>query len=149
MNTPDIGFYYSDDLNQNLIQLLKAALRRNQRVVVSLDPEADIQGLDRVLWTYDPASFLPHGYLEEDSPLDCPIWLTREEKNLNQGTVLIGFDYTPREFESYQKVCFIRSQPLNREELEGWGEFCREKGYSLSYHEKKSGEGWRTVFRSE
>ena len=142
-----LRFYYSerDSLQKSLFQILKKAVEQDKRVVVALDPQADIQALDRFLWTYDPLSFLAHGYLEEDSPLDCPIWLTREEKNLNGATVLIGFDHIPSAFESYRQVCFILAQPLGQEQILWWQEFCRERDYSLVYYEKI--DRWQPAFR--
>lgn len=87
----DIRFYHLErqSLEQALPALLAKALEQARRVVVKAPDEADIEALDTQLWTYDPASFLPHGSARDGEAARQPVWLTTEDENPNNANVLI------------------------------------------------------------
>jgi DNA polymerase-3 subunit chi len=45
-----------------------------------------------LLWTYDDASFLPHGSARDGNPEEQPIWLTDRDDNPNQAEMLVLVD---------------------------------------------------------
>ena len=71
----DVAFYHlARPLEAALPRLLEKALASGERVVVRSDA-ALLKRLDGLLWTYAPASFLPHG-LEGPDAAGQPVLLT-------------------------------------------------------------------------
>ena len=48
--------------------------------------------LDALLWTYEEASFLPHGTARDGNAARQPIWLTDRDENPNRATMLVLVD---------------------------------------------------------
>ncbi len=74
-----------------LCQLIESFFSRNgQRILVYLQEPEQAIALDRFLWTWDKASFLPHCF--DSGAIDChsePIVITAQENNCNGATTLI------------------------------------------------------------
>ena len=51
-----------------------------------------VAALDALLWTYDEASFLPHGTARDGNAARQPIWLTAADENPNAATMLVLID---------------------------------------------------------
>ena len=51
--------------------------------------EEMVAALNERLWTYDDASFLPHGAAGDGDPMEQPIFLTSELDNPNAATMLV------------------------------------------------------------
>ena len=74
----EIRFYHLTDLplERALPPMLERTLARGQRAVVRGGDAGRLGGLDRHLWTYGDASFLPHGLDGDPDPARQPVWLT-------------------------------------------------------------------------
>ena len=90
----DIGFYHLTrrPLERVLPKLLVKALATGARVVVIAGSSERVDVLDQVLWTYDPASFLPHGSANNGEADVQPIWLTVDDENPNGASILVLTD---------------------------------------------------------
>lgn len=90
----DIRFYHmiTKRLEQALPELLAKAITLHPRIVVKAGSRERIEAIDSLLWTYDPAGFLPHGYIRDGSEADQPVWLTTEEDNPNGAQMLVLAD---------------------------------------------------------
>lgn len=79
----EVLFYQLDrrPLERVLPALLERSLERGWRVVVQAASMERVEALDALLWTYDAASFLPHGGPREGAPALQPIYLTTESDN--------------------------------------------------------------------
>ncbi len=90
----EIGFYHltRSPLERALPRLLEKAHASGVRVVVMAGSAERVEALDQVLWTYDPASFLPHGSARDGEAATQPIWLTTEDENPNDASVLLLTD---------------------------------------------------------
>jgi DNA polymerase-3 subunit chi len=91
---PEASFYHLErsSLEKVLPELLARSLERGWRVVVKVGSDERLQALNAHLWTYDDASFLPHGGPGDGSPEDQPIWLTTGDDNPNGATVRFLID---------------------------------------------------------
>ncbi len=95
MNNKEImtsfAFYQLDrvPLERFLPQLLDKVVAQNYRVIVRTRTEEEVHHLDRLLWTYDADSFLPHGTSEDGFDSEQPIYLTTSELNPNSASVEI------------------------------------------------------------
>ena len=76
-------------VDQALPGLLELAMQEGQRVVVRASSDEMVAALNERLWTYDDASFLPHGAAGDGDPMSQPIFLTSEADNPNAATMLV------------------------------------------------------------
>jgi DNA polymerase-3 subunit chi len=60
--------------------------------VVVAGSKERVEALDAALWTYDEASFLPHGTALDGYPGRQPVWLTTEDENPNGARLLVLVD---------------------------------------------------------
>ncbi|MEO0387878.1 MAG: DNA polymerase III subunit chi [Pseudomonadota bacterium] len=105
----DVLFYHltQSSLEEALPQMLERAQDRGWRVIVRAASTADLTALDTHLWTYDAASFLPHGM--EDGAAQ-PIYLTTGTEVPNAATVLMlvsGAALDPAEAARFDRVCLL------------------------------------------
>ena len=76
-------------VDQALPGLLELAVQEGRRVVVRASSDEMVAALNERLWTYDDASFLPHGAARDGDPMSHPIFLTSEAENPNAATMLV------------------------------------------------------------
>ena len=67
-------------------------MRARARTVVMTGSEERTKALDTILWTYDQNAFLPHGTARDGDPGDQPIWITHEDENPNDASILVLTD---------------------------------------------------------
>lgn len=90
----EIGFYHltATPLERALPRLLERAVGGGLRVVVRAASTERVEHLNAVLWTYDEASFLPHGAARDGNAAAQPIYLTEGEDNPNGAAMLVLVD---------------------------------------------------------
>ncbi len=87
----EIRFYHLErrSVDEALPSLLEHALDEGRRVLVRASSDEMVAALNERLWTYDDASFLPHGAAGDGDPMTQPVFLTTELENANAATVLV------------------------------------------------------------
>src|ERR1700674_1817083 len=90
----EVGFYHlgATALERALPRLLERALGDGHRVVVLAASQERVARLDGLLWTYNEASFLPHGSGRDANAPQHPIYLTDRDENPNGATMLVLLD---------------------------------------------------------
>src|SRR5438309_10780478 len=90
----EIGFYHlqATPLERALPKLLERGLAAGFRIVVLAGSGERVDHLDAALWTYDDASFLPHGSRRDGRPERQPVWLTASDENPNLADMLVLTD---------------------------------------------------------
>src|SRR5207244_6526903 len=85
----EIGFYHllATPLERALPRLLERARAQGYRILVRAASPERIEHLSALLWTYDDASFLPHGSARDGSAADQPIWLSALGENPNDAAM--------------------------------------------------------------
>ncbi len=104
----EVRFYHLQrrSLEQILPKLLEKTLERGWRAVVLAGSPERVDALNQHLWTYDPASFLPHGTHRDGFTEEQPVWLTSDDENPNTATVLFLIDGSVSESTAtYDLVC--------------------------------------------
>jgi DNA polymerase-3 subunit chi len=142
----EVGFYHllSTPLERALPKLLERARAAGHPVVVRCGSAERVAQLDAVLWTYEEASFLPHGSARDGNAAHQPIWLTEGEENSNQATMLVLVDGV----EAGDMSVFVRCADLfdGKDEAavaaarERW-RWARAAGHELTYWQQTDG-GW-------
>ena len=106
----EILFYHLErsPLERVLPDLLARSLERGWRVVVKIGSEERLQALNAHLWSYDDASFLPHGAAADGDAQEQPVWLTTGDDNPNGATVRFLVDGAgTADFAGYDRIVFM------------------------------------------
>lgn len=92
--TREVMFYQlaSRSLENVLRELLQACLARGWNAVVQAGSRERVAALDSYFWTFDDASFLPHGSERDGQAEHQPVWLTTGEENPNAAHVRFLID---------------------------------------------------------
>ena len=125
-------------------RLLERAVAGGYSIVVRCGSAERVAQLDALLWTYDEASFLPHGSARDGAAALQPIFLTERDDNPNGATMLILVDGV----EALDLAAFARCADMfdgNDEAAvaaarERWRR-ARDDGHELSYWQQ-SPTGW-------
>ena len=143
----DVRFYHlrSKRLEQALPEILAKALERGRRAVVKAGSAARIEVLDGALWTHDPASFLPHGFLRDGHEGDHAIWLTTEDENPNNADMLVLTDGAASDrIGDFTLTCEIfdgNDDDAVATARSRWTAY-KEKGFTVSYFQQDENGKW-------
>ncbi|HEX7969702.1 MAG TPA: DNA polymerase III subunit chi [Stellaceae bacterium] len=137
----EIGFYHlrTMPLERALPRILERALAEGHRVVVMAGSAERVDHLDALLWTYDEASFLPHGSDRDGHAERQPIWLTANEENPNRATMLVLVDgASAARLADYARCCDIfdgNDEAAVAAARSRWKE-AKAAGHQLTYWEQ-------------
>jgi DNA polymerase-3 subunit chi len=143
----DIRFYYMQQkkLEQALPEILGKALERQQRVIVKAGSTERLETLNTSLWTYDPASFLPHGMTKDGHESEQPVWLTTGDENPNQATVLVLTDGASSDAVGKFDLCCELFDGNDAGAVDAARErwkLYKEKGYGVTYFQQDDTGKW-------
>jgi DNA polymerase-3 subunit chi len=142
----EIGFYHllKTPLDRALPRLLERACAQGYRIIVRAGSADRVEHLNALLWTYDEASFLPHGSARDGNPADQPIWLSEREENPNGAAMLVLVDGAePGDLSGFTR-CADLFDGNDRDAVEAArGRWRRAKaaGHTLTYWQQ-TGSGW-------
>jgi DNA polymerase III subunit chi len=141
-----VGFYHllSTPLERALPKLLERAREQGFVIVVRAGSAERVAQLDSLLWTYEEASFLPHGSARDGNAAAQPIWLTERDENPNHATMLVLLDgVEPGDLSSFSRCADIfdgNDESAVGAARERWRR-AREAGHELTYWQQKAA-GW-------
>jgi len=133
-------------VDEALPGLLERALEEGRRVVVRASSEEMVAALNERLWTYDDASFLPHGAAGDGDPITQPIFLTTEVENPNAATMLIRLSSVEagRADDAFDLVILLfdgRDEAARAHARSEWRRL-KDEGRALSYWRESDEGGW-------
>ena len=142
----EIGFYHltSSALERSLPKLLERALTQGYRIVVRTASPERVEQLSATLWTYDEASFLPHGSARDGNAAMQPIWFTHSSENPNGASMLVLVDGVEAEdLGSYARCAdlFDGNDAGAIEAARSRWRRAREAGHTLTYWQQTI-SGW-------
>jgi DNA polymerase-3 subunit chi len=142
----EIAFYHllSTPLERALPMLLDRALSRGHRIVVRAASSERVERLNSALWTYEEASFLPHGSVRDGNAAAQPIWLTDRTENPNGASMLVVVDGVEAEDQGSFARCadlFDGNDPGAVEAARDRWRRAREAGHTLTYWQQTAA-GW-------
>jgi DNA polymerase III subunit chi len=142
----EIGFYHlmTTPLERALPRLLERALAEGHRVVVMAGSPERVDHLDQVLWTYDDASFLPHGSGRDGNAERQPVWLTTADENPNGASLLVLVDGARAvDVAAYRRVLdvFDGGDEAAVEAARGRWRDAKAEGHALTYWQQTA-SGW-------
>jgi DNA polymerase-3 subunit chi len=143
----EIGFYHLQrgDAGEALPRLLEKAVEAGFRVLVRTPSQAEAEALCQRLWTYDAASFLPHGTAADGFEDEQPIYLTEGAENPNRADLacqlggaevagLAGFRRALDLFDGRDPAQLAAAR-------DRWKRY-RTDGHQMTYWQQKPGGGW-------
>jgi DNA polymerase-3 subunit chi len=142
----EVGFYHliTTSLERVLPRLLDRAWSQGHRIVVRAASSERVEHLSALLWTYEEASFLPHGSARDGNPGVQPIWLTHLEENPNRAAMIVLVD----SLEAGDLHAFSRCADLfdgndagAMEAARGRWRRARDAGHDLTYWQQTA-TGW-------
>ena len=143
----EIGFYHltRSPLARALPKLLEKVYASGARAVVMAGSAERVDMLDSTLWTYDPASFLPHGAARGGDAADQPIWITEEDENPNGASILVLTDGARAADVAAFERCLEMFDGNDEAAVEAararWKAYAAE-GHGLTYWRQTERGGW-------
>jgi DNA polymerase III subunit chi len=143
----EVRFYHLQrrTLEQALPKILEKVLERNWRAVVLAASAERVDALNQLLWTYDPNAFLPHGAARDGFADKQPIWLTAEDENPNNATVLVVVDGSVSDrMDGFDLVCDLFDGNDEDAVLAARARWkaCKAVGHALTYWQQNERGGW-------
>jgi DNA polymerase-3 subunit chi len=140
----EVFFYHlqRSSLEQVLPDLLSKTLQRGWRATVRAGSTERVERLNTLLWTYDPASFLPHGSKADGKGEAQPVWLTDGDDVPNRAEVLFLVDGADSDqLGPFVRVCdlFDGNDPDALAEARERWKRAKAAGHSLSYWQQEDG----------
>ena len=135
-----VGFYVvqAADQEQRLqvaARLADKAFQRGHRIFIHAADEAQARTLDELLWSFRPASFLPHGLQGQEHSDTIAIGWGQEPLDHNDLLINLQLDIPPF-FSRFQRVAEVVTQdPHSLQALRESWKFYKERGYQLEKHD--------------
>ena len=135
-----VGFYVvqAADLGQRLqvaARLADKAFQQGHRIFINAADEAQARTLDELLWSFRPASFLPHGLQGQEHSDTIAIGWGQEPLDHNDLLINLQLDIPPF-FSRFQRVAEVVTQdPDSLQALRESWKFYKERGYQLEKHD--------------
>ena len=120
---------------QVAVRLADKAFQQGHRIFINAADEAQAHSLDELLWSFRPASFLPHGLHGQEHSDTIAIGWCQEPDNHND--LLINLQLgIPSFFSRFQRVAEVVTQdPASLQALRESWKFYKERGYRLEKHD--------------
>ena len=144
----EVAFYHltRSTLEQTLPKLLEKTLAAGKRAVVRAGSVARVEALNTQLWSYDPASWLPHGSAKDGHDADQPVWLSVEGGNPNGAAFMFLVDgVTDENLAAYER-CFELFDGTDAQAVETarahWKAY-KAQDLELTYWQQTESGGWQ------
>ncbi|MGA8586646.1 MAG: DNA polymerase III subunit chi [Roseiarcus sp.] len=133
-------------VDEALPRILERALEEGRRVLVRASSGEMAAALNERLWTYDDASFLPHGAAGDGDPETQPIFLTCEVENLNAATMLVRLSgaEAAKSDEAFELALLVfdgRDEASLAHARAEWRRL-KDEGRAISYWREGDEGGW-------
>ena len=143
----ELAFYHltRSPLEAALPKLLEKTLEAGKRALVMAGSSQRVEHLNGGLWTYDAASWLPHGSAKDGAEVEQPVWLTDGNDNPNGAQFLFLTDGASCEDLSAYERCFELFDGQNADMVnqarQKWKAY-KEAGHELTYWQQTEQGGW-------
>lgn len=145
----EIRFYHllRSTLEQALPLIVTKAFEKGHRLLIKTNDAKEAAVLDKLLWTFDEQSFLPHGSEKTArNAEDQPIWITDKEENPNNADVLIVTSGETLEMSKDFALCCDlfdgAKDDLLQAARERWKYWRDKDAFDISYFQQTDSGGW-------
>lgn len=142
-----VQFYHltTTPLERALPKLLERALSGGYRVCLVAQSDERVEQLNKLLWTYDPVSFLPHGSDKDEQPENQPILISTGIEPVNSANLLVVTDGRSVDQPKFERILdvFDGNDPQATVAARArWTEY-KNAGYELTYFSQNVQGGWQ------
>jgi DNA polymerase-3 subunit chi len=143
----DVRFYHlqRQSLEEALPKLMEKVIEAGLRAVIKAPDQAAVEALDKLLWDYNPTSFLPHDKQGCEHPNEQVFYLTIADENPNGASVLVLVDASKSEhIGDYDRCLYIfdgRNEDTVAAAREDWKRL-KASDHSTSYWQQREQGGW-------
>ena len=142
------SFYHlqRQPLEAALPKLLERVHGAGMRAVVRAPSAERVKNLNKLLWSYDPGGFLPHGMKGDGEPANQPIFLTATDENPNDASVLVLVDgVDPDDVSAYERCLYMfdGNDPKALETARARWRRCNEADSKMTYWQQSEKAGWQ------
>ncbi len=132
-----IDFYQITDsqLSENnlVFKLCQKAYQGKQKVLLLSENESHSNLLDRLLWTSEDDSFIPHDQ-QEQTEIQTPILVTHEADPQGDREILINLSsQIPLYFAQFERIIELVTNN-NKESARNHFSYYKDRGYELNHH---------------
>ncbi|MCI5049253.1 MAG: DNA polymerase III subunit chi [Rickettsiales bacterium] len=144
----DVQFYHllTTPLERALPKLLDKARAAGMQSVIRVGDQTAMQSLNELLWSYDPASFMPHGSADDPAPELQPIYITQGDETPNGAEVQVVTDGRTIGLSDGTKKLLDIFDGHNEESVKAararWKQYS-ETDANLSYIKQQPDGGWK------
>lgn len=144
----DIGFYHCTRApTLDVAARLTAKAHESGQRLLLLGAAEQLDALDRLLWAFDAASFLPHGRAGSADDPEQPVLLAErlEGAPANGARLLLLVDTgLPAGFDGFERVLnlFEDGTPAHERARADWKALQAREGVARSYWQQKEQGGW-------
>lgn len=133
----EIDFYSGGgDKLQTTCRLIAKAVRQGLKLMVYSSDAAMIGRLDKLLWTFSPADFIPHCRTNDKLAGVTPVVLGHQCGELLHDDVLLNLDTEhPPFFSRFQRLIEITGiTPEDTQAARKRYRFYKDRGYEIRHH---------------
>jgi DNA polymerase-3 subunit chi len=142
-----INFYHltASPLEKALPKLMEKVFGSGMKSMILTEDAQQTEALNKQLWTYTTKFFLPHGAKEDGFSDKQPIYLTNEQENPNNASILafIG-NAEPDALEAFDK-CLYLFDGNNEQQVSTararWKSY-RSQGHEITYWQQTPKGSW-------
>ena len=137
-------------LERALPALVERSLQRGWNAVIQGISDERLRVIDDLLWTYDDASFIPHGGKSDGDPDLQRVWLTNDSDNPNGAKIrffIEGADPCDAEQSGYERMIVIFDGADDAQVAvarEQWRKL-KAQGAALAYWRQQEDGRWEKI----
>jgi DNA polymerase III subunit chi len=142
-----VDFYLLQDnaetgKNLAVCKLAHKAFSLGHRIYIYAPDSGQAQTLDRLLWTFNQGSFIPHGLSADAPDADIPVLIGYDDPPVTYEDVLIQLTpQVPEFFSRFQRVAeVVNGGEEDKAQARERFRFYRDRGYALQTHKIPSGD---------
>ncbi|MEO0413170.1 MAG: DNA polymerase III subunit chi [Pseudomonadota bacterium] len=143
-----VSFYHLErqGVDVALPKLLEKVLEAGHKAVVFMPNAGALKALDDALWTYDPASFLPHGSDDTPHPELQPVYLTTGTSVPNGADIVVQINAAPApDLTNFARCLYMfdgRDDAVLTKARADWSAL-KAAGHDVTYWQQGAGGGWQ------
>ena len=122
--------------NRAVCQVVHKAFRLGHRIYVLTETAQQATELDRLLWTFNAGSFIPHGLFPESASEPLPVLIGADQPPEAFNDVLISLtSKVPECIDRFQRVAeIVDNDDMEKQRARERFRFYRDRGYPLNTH---------------
>lgn len=136
MTRVDFIFNVERKVDQAIL-VMQTQLKKGRQITVHVADEEEAVALDKTLWAYHVASFLPHCMVTHDAAAETPVLIHWQQQALLQHDVLVNLQaVTPTFFSRFTRLVeIVGRDDTDKQQARERFKFYRDRGYEINSYD--------------